>query len=143
MKKFKFVIAYLFLGLLTLACTSDADSLMTADDTSAASTLKKTPAIWADCEQFATKGTTSSFKPTAGPFDELYKIGDRAAISDSKPGDKDFNGGRWHVNVLKEGIDPATYPLSCSVDDLNLDDFMSTDVYFECPLIPIRGNSGE
>lgn len=147
MKKFNFVIAYLFLGLLTLACTSDADSLMTADDTANASTLKKSPAIWADCEKFATLGTKTSFKPTAGNFDELYngitfKDG-MGAISESKPGDRDFNGGRWHVNTIKPGVDPDKYLDACNVEDLDLNDFMSTDTYFECPMIPIRGNSGE
>ncbi len=152
MKNLKFVIAYLFLGLITMGCSNETDMLVTPYDevanlTASSLALKKSPAIWADCEQFATLGTKTSFKPTAGNFDELYNgitfkdgIG---AISESKPGDRDFNGGRWHVNSVKEGVDPNKYSDACNVEDLDLDDFESTDVYFECPLRPIRGNSGD
>jgi hypothetical protein len=104
-------------------------------------------AIQADCELFGTVGTPTSFKPSSGPFDELYNVGmaggsvkdGAAAISESRPGDQDFNGGRWHVNVLKPGIDPNKYATACRVEDLNLNDFMSTSTYFECPLVPQRG----
>ena len=62
-------------------------------------------------------------------------------ISESKPGDQDYNGGRWHMNVLKPGIDPDKYANADSVDDLILGDFMSTENYFECPLLPRRGGN--
>ena len=62
-------------------------------------------------------------------------------ISDSKPGDRDYNGGRWHMNVLKAGVDPSKYANACRVEDLNLSDFESTPNYFECPLLPRRGNN--
>ena len=59
--------------------------------------------IWADGELFGTVGTPAHFKPGSGPFDNLYTgtsfqdgVG---AISESKPGDQDYNGGRWHVFV--------------------------------------------
>jgi hypothetical protein len=104
--------------------------------------------IWADCEAFGTLGTKSSFKATAGNFDELYngahfKDG-LGAISESKPGDQDFNGGRWHVNTLKGGVDVNKYWSACSVEDLYAidmnfkDDFESTNTYFECPMIPLN-----
>lgn len=56
-----------------------------------------------------------------------------AAISEAKPGDQGFNGGRWHVNLLNEDVDPEKYADATSVEDLDLDDFHSTDMYFECP----------
>ena len=100
-------------------------------------------AIWGDCEGFRTVGTPTSFKPTAGNFDELYNgahfMDGLGAVSESKPGDKDFNGGRWHVNTLKEGVDPDKYMDVCSVEDIDPNDFESTDVYFECPMRPARG----
>jgi len=115
------------------------------DEAAAKST--KSLAIWADCEGFSTLGTPTSFKPTAGNFDELYNMGNfkdgLGAISESKPGDQDFNGGRWHVNSLKEGVDPTKYLDACSVEDLDLNDFESTDTYFECPLLPVRGKGHE
>lgn len=106
---------------------------------------KKSLAIWADCEGFATIGTPSSFKPTAGNFDELYNGANfkdgLGAVSESKPGDQDFNGGRWHVNTLKAGVDPDKYINVCSVEEIDPNDFESTSTYFECPLLPARGKA--
>jgi hypothetical protein len=113
--------------------------------------FQKTPIekgmIWADCVLFETKGTSTSFKPGHGFFDELYTIPSGGSfangvtsISEAKPGDMDYNGGRWHVNELAAGVDPAKYANACSVDDLDLADFVSTTTYFECPLLPIRRN---
>ena len=104
--------------------------------------------IWADFELFRTVGTPAHFKADTGPFDELYNVGDTGetfkdgvgAISESKPGDQDFNGGRWHVNLLKASVPSGKYSNACSVEELDLNDFTSSDTYFECPLIPTRGN---
>jgi hypothetical protein len=103
------------------------------------------PQTWVDCELFDGFVTKSSFKPTAGNFDELYMGGNGfrdgvPLISESKPGDADYNGGRWHVNRLREGVSPSKYANACRVEDLDLGDFESTDNYFECPLLPRRGN---
>lgn len=101
--------------------------------------------IWADCELFGTVGTPTSFKPSSGNFDELYNganfKGGVGAISESKPGDRDYNGGRWHVNALKKDVNPNKYNDVCNVDYLDKNDFESTETYFECPLLPRRGNN--
>ncbi len=102
------------------------------------------PHIWADCELFVSVATPATFDPPHGPFDELYAGGSGfkegvPLISQSKPGDQDYNGGRWHLNVLKETVPPDKYANACSVEDLDLNDFNSTDSYFECPLLPRRG----
>ncbi|MBD3297644.1 MAG: hypothetical protein GF341_03235 [candidate division Zixibacteria bacterium] len=102
------------------------------------------PSLWADCEYFKSVVTPATFSPDAGNFDELYvnpngyKDGVNL-ISESKPGDMDYNGGRWHKNVLKNDVDPDKYSDACTVEDLDLDDFESTDEYFECPVLPRRG----
>lgn len=98
------------------------------------------PPIWADCYLYSGIVTPATFKPESDPFDELYagamfKDG-MPLISDSKPGDKDYNGGRWHLNVLKAGVDPYKYANACSEEDLDLSDFDSTDAYFSCPMRP-------
>lgn len=104
------------------------------------------PNSWGDCELFAGVVTPATFNPDQGNFDELYinpggfKDG-VPLISDSKPGDQDYNGGRWHVNVLKEGVDPAKYAMACAFEDLDPADFDSTPMYFECPMLPRRGNN--
>ena len=88
--------------------------------------------------------TSATFEPTAGAFDELYTGGNGfldevGLISDAGPGDRDYNGGRWHLNVLKAG-EPCDGTAD-SVDDLVLGDFASTGTYFECPLLPRKGNN--
>jgi hypothetical protein len=135
----------------TTACNLD-DNLLNSDnsqdnsafDNAAFSKVGKGGMIWADDQLFATIGTPAHFKPGNGPFDELYNVAPAGtafkdgvtAISESKPGDKDFNGGRWHVNVLKAGVSLNKYLNASSAEDLDLDDFMGTDIYFECPLRP-------
>lgn len=102
--------------------------------------------VWADGELFDSVVTPATFNPESDPFDELYTCGDAGTfkdgiglISDAKPGDQDYNGGRWHLNVLKEGA-PCDGNAD-SFEDLNPDDFESTDMYFECPLLPRRGDN--
>ena len=102
------------------------------------------PQSWADCERFNGVVTPATFVPGTGNFDELYTggLGFKTGvplISDSKPGDQDYNGGRWHLNVLKASVDQMKYSSACSVEELELDDFEATDQYFECPLLPRRG----
>jgi hypothetical protein len=106
------------------------------------------PNIWADCELFMTVATPATFDPAHGPFDELYGGGNGfkdgvPLISECKPGDQDYNGGRWHLNVLKASVSPDKYENACSVEDLDLNDFESTNNYFECPLLPRRGHGHE
>ena len=103
------------------------------------------PQTWVDCELFAGVVTPATFDPDSDPFDELYAGGnnfknDVPLISESKPGDQDYNGGRWHLNVLKGSVDPDKYAEACRVEDLDLDHFESTANYFECPLLPRRGH---
>ncbi len=102
------------------------------------------PQTWVDCERFDGVVTPATFDPASDPFDELYAGGAGfldgvPLISESQPGDQDYNGGRWHLNVLKIGVDPFKYAAACSVEELDLDDFASTANYFECPLLPRRG----
>jgi hypothetical protein len=101
--------------------------------------------IWAGCELYDSVVTPATFKPN-GKFDELYTGGNGfqdgvGLISDAAPRDRDYDGGRWHLNVLKGGVDPNKYSGACSADDLDPNDFMSTDQYFECPLLPRRGRN--
>jgi hypothetical protein len=102
------------------------------------------PQTWVDGELFDGVVTDTAFEPFAGDFDELYMggIGFRDGvplISDAGPGDTDYNGGRWHVNVLFSDVDPLKYFEADSVEDLNLADFEPMPTYFECPLLPRRG----
>jgi len=104
------------------------------------------PETWVDGERFGGVVTPATFDPANGNFDELYMCGAAGTfkdgvplISDAGPGDTDYNGGRWHLNVLKAGR--TCLSTADSDADLNLADFQSTGVYFECPLLPRRGNT--
>jgi hypothetical protein len=137
------------LSLTVFGCESAPTTAPDADDADLAALLgmkgpNPRPQVWADGELFQSIVTPATFKPTAGNFDELYVIGlpeapPQRLISDSKPGDQDYNGGRWHVNTLKAGVNPDKYMNATGVADLDLSDFESQPVYFECPLLPRRG----
>lgn len=104
------------------------------------------PPVWVDCILYRGVLTPVNYDPAMGPFDELYMGGygfedGVAAIADTRPGDKEYNGGRWHLNRLRPGVDPYKYQDACSVEDLDLNDFMATRNYFECPLLPPGENS--
>jgi hypothetical protein len=116
------------------------------DSNNSTSNLAKRPRtmVWADGELFASVVTLATFKPESDPFDQLYAgpeifMGGVSLISESKPGDQDYNGGRWHKNVLKADV-TTDYSAATSVEDLDLNDFESTEDYFECPLLPRRGH---
>ncbi|MBI1808168.1 MAG: hypothetical protein HYR76_14105 [Ignavibacteria bacterium] len=103
------------------------------------------PHSWADCEEFDGVVTPNAL-PVQGNFDQLYMMPGHTfkdgvpLISESKPGDADYNGGRWHLNVLKAGVNASKYSNVCRVEDLDLNDFEATDKYFTCPLLPRRGH---
>jgi len=132
-------------GLFTLGCSPDRS--VAPDAASQPSVLLSQSSrvgrgvLWADGILFDVIAPPAVFSNPQGMFDELYKGGNGfldgiGAISDAAPGDADYNGGRWHVNVLKDGVDPDKYVSASSADELDPADFESTDVYFECPLAP-------
>ena len=129
---------YLLTGLLILVASTGCQDSVVGVDKSAGLSAEVAPSaqavskngaqlggtIWADGELFGTVGTPTSLPPH-GPFDKLYQGNFKdgvGAISESKPGDKDWNGGRWDVYVLKMGV-TTDYSNADKVEDLNLNDF--------------------
>ena len=123
---------------------ASATTLNAKNDNAKGGNPNAKPTVWADCIKFSAIVVPATFKPTSDPFDELYMIPSASfymgvpLVSDSKPGDKDYNGGRWHLNVIKEGVDASKYNTVCSEEGIDPNDFESTDMYFECPLLPFR-----
>ena len=122
-----------------------SDSSSNDGSTLSAQSVGRT-SVWADQELFDTVVTPATFDPAHGNFDRLYASGMDCSfkdgvglISESKPGDQDYNGGRWELDVLKPDVECDKY------DDVNNDaaldegDFMPGGAYFECPLLPRRG----
>ncbi len=121
--------------------------LLTVVQFPAAAQARPRPETWVDGDRFAGVVTPATFDPANGNFDELYAGGSGfmdgvPLISESKPGDQDYNGGRWHLNSLKPGVPANKYANATSGNDLDLDDFESTPDYFECPMLPSRGAGG-
>lgn len=62
--------------------------------------------IWANGELYSTVLTTNSFKnPPAHSLDTLYNfmmsgLSGQRPVSDAAPGDKNYNGGRWSVQLV-------------------------------------------
>ena len=65
--------------------------------------------IWADGMAFRTIATPSEL-PNKGPKDGIYvfdNLEGQHSVAEAKPGDQDYNGGRWQVYVLsftEEGL---------------------------------------
>ena len=83
--------------------------------------IKGRPTTWVDGELFNGVVTPAEFDPANGNFDELYGgcageggfKGGAPLISESKPGDQDYNGGRWHLNVIDPDLTDVQLALVC------------------------------
>ena len=78
--------------------------------------------------------------PPHGKFDAIYVLGnDLAAVSESAPGDRDYNGGRWEVRLVTFLTIPPTQ--FTNAEDLREAEaqgqvsFSEVVRRFECPLI--------
>lgn len=143
MIKQRYFIGLLACALFVVGCQNDSTLVGPTGEESVAEALAKVgrTQVWADGILFNSVVTPGTFKPESDPFDQLYAgsfLDGIGLISDAKPGDQDYNGGRWSLNVLKEGVDPAKYAGASSYEELDPADFESAGMYFECPLQPIN-----
>ena len=61
------------------------------------------PAFYVDGELYRTVGTPTDFAGTGAPassFDTIYALPGVPNVAEAKPGDRDFNGGRWQVHAV-------------------------------------------
>ncbi len=72
-------------------------------------------AFYVDDVRYRTVGTPTDFTDTGAPastFDKIYALGPGLInVADAKPGDTDFNGGRWAVHAITwaDGVTPVQY----------------------------------
>lgn len=114
-------------------------------------------AIWANGIIYSTVLTPTSFNlPPMHSTDTLYNfmmsgLKGQRSVSESAPGDRDFNGGRWAVKMVvftSDGIkvhDPdgdgsVNFELTNAAEVLHHAslghlEIMDTQIYFECPLL--------
>jgi len=98
--------------------------------------------IYAHDVPYRTVATPTNL-PDSGMFDTIYALGDGlAAVSESAPGDQDYNGGRWEVRpVTFVSIPPTQFTnaeqvlAAAAAGDIEIGDVV---LRFECPLIPMH-----
>jgi len=124
----------------------------------AAPGIRVSGAIWANDALFDTVITDTNFHlPPAHSTDTLYNFAmsgltGQRSVSESGPGDRDFNGGRWAVKLAvftdtgraihdPDGDGAVNFELT-NVNDLYHHvtlghlEIVDTGIYFECPLLP-------
>jgi hypothetical protein len=81
--------------------------------------------------------------PNQGKFDAIYVLGPgMMPVSETAPGDADYNGGRWEVRVVTfTGMSPTQFTNAEQIEQAHAAGTIAlSDVVrrFECPLIPQR-----
>jgi hypothetical protein len=78
------------------------------------------PAFWIDGTLYRTVATPTDLSDTGAPastYDAIYSFGGaQRNVAEAKPGDTDFNGGRWAVHELAF---PSGYAAALSSGDAN------------------------
>ena len=78
------------------------------------------PAFWIDGELYRTVATPTDLSGTGAPastYDAIYSFaGNQRNVAEAKPGDTDFNGGRWQVHQLAF---PSGYAAALASGDVN------------------------
>jgi hypothetical protein len=78
------------------------------------------PAFWIDGSLYRTVATPTDLSGTGAPastYDAIYDFGgEQQNVAEAKPGDTDFNGGRWAVHELAF---PAGYDAALTSGDAN------------------------
>jgi hypothetical protein len=108
-------------------------------------------AFYVDDVRYRTVGTPTDFSTTGAPdfaFDEIYALGSGLVnVAEAKPGDTDFNAGRWMVLPVTwaPGVTPVQLTNAEAVHawaETGMLTIATTPVrQFECPVIPVQPNA--
>jgi hypothetical protein len=104
-------------------------------------------AFYVDGERYRTVGTPTDFSGTGAPassYDRIYVLGDGLVnVAESKPGDRDYNGGRWMVLPVTWHGAPVQLTSAEEIEAyaamgrLSIAD--APVKLFACPVIPVGG----
>ncbi len=105
--------------------------------------------FYVDGATFRTVGTPTDFSRTGAPahsFDRIYVLGGGLLnVAEAKPGDRDYNGGRWMVLPVTwaPGATPVQLTSAVQVEAYAAAGMLtiasSPVKLFECPVIPLGG----
>ena len=105
--------------------------------------------FYVDDVRYRTVGTPTDFFGTGAPawtYDHIYNLGTGINVADAKPGDRDFNGGRWLVYTVTwaQGVTPVQYTNDAQIfaaQDAGLLTINPTPVKaFFCNVAPVPGS---
>ncbi len=104
------------------------------------------PAFYVDGVIYRTVGTPTDFSGTGAPahsFDTIYALGGSLRnVAEAKPGDRDYNGGRWMVTPVEWHVTPVQLTSAEQVqayEDAGMLTILAPVKWFECPVIPMGG----
>jgi hypothetical protein len=105
--------------------------------------------FYVDDVRYRTVGTPTDFFGTGAPessYDKIYNIGTGINVAESKPGDRDFNGGRWLVYTVTWNTTPVQYTnveQIYAAEDAGLLTINPEPVKaFFCNVAPVPGSKG-
>jgi len=124
-----------------------AAMLLSVAATSVAAGGPPSLAFYVDGAQYRTVGTPTDFSGTGAPassYDRIYVLGgDLAAVAEAKPGDRDYNGGRWMVLPVTWHVAPVQLTSAEQVEAMAANGSLhiadAPVKLFECPVIPVGG----
>jgi hypothetical protein len=106
--------------------------------------------FYVDGERYRTFGTTTDFSGTGAPlstYDRIYALGTGLInVAEAKPGDPDFNGGRWAVMPItwSAGVTPVQLTSAEAVYEYEALGYLSIGTtpvrLFFCPVIHVPGS---
>ncbi len=104
-------------------------------------------AFYVDGARYRTIATPTDLSGTGAPvhsFDRIYALGgDLANVAESKPGDRDYNGGRWMVLPVEWHVTATQLTSAEEVEAYALMGKLSIAsepaAMFVCPVIPVGG----
>jgi hypothetical protein len=127
------------------AAAASAALLVTVAASAVAAGGPPSLSFYVDDVRYRTVGTPTDFSGTGAPastYDKIYALGDGLInVAEAKPGDRDFNGGRWMVLPItwSAGVTPVQLTNADVVEDwadLGLLTIATTPAkQFLCPVI--------
>lgn len=109
-----------------------------------------TLAFYVDDVRYRTVGTPTDYFGTGAPestYDKIYNLGTGINVADSKPGDTDFNGGRWLVYRVTwaDGVTPVQYTNDQQILDAQAAGLLTINPdpvkAFFCNVAPVPGSN--